>query len=75
MTCAPKTKRLPKFTVVRCKMNGHQVGWCHKLCSPVDGVGLCGRQAPHAVKSLAQIAIANYKRSQKQEVHSQSDVE
>lgn len=75
MKGARKTKRLPMFTVVRCKMNGHQVGWCHKLCSPVDGLGMCGRQAPHAVKSEAQIAIANYKLRQLQKEQNASDVE
>jgi hypothetical protein len=42
-------------------MNGHQVSWCRGLCTPVDGHGLCGRIAPHAMIGRTQAAIAAYK--------------
>jgi len=45
-------------TVVTCPYNGHQVGWCKGMCTPVAGVGYCGRPAPHALVSRTQLAIA-----------------
>ncbi len=47
-------------TVVRCPFNGHQVGWCRGLCTPVAGVGHCGRAAGHAMMGRTQLAIAAY---------------
>ena len=45
-------------TVVTCPYNGHQVGWCRGLCTPVEGVGHCGRPAAHAMMGRTQLAIA-----------------
>ena len=46
-------------TVVRCPLNGHQVGACRGLCEPsADGDGLCGRLAPHGLVGRTQVAIA-----------------
>jgi hypothetical protein len=45
-------------TVVMCPYNGHQVGWCKGMCTPVAGVGHCGRPAPHALVGRTQLAIA-----------------
>jgi len=57
-----KTKRkpLPPYTVLRCPANGHQVTWCRGFCQPIDGTGLCGRAAPHGLRSHFQDAIARY---------------
>jgi hypothetical protein len=49
-------------TVVMCPYNGHQVGWCKGLCTPVAGVGHCGRPAPHALVGRTQLAIAAQRR-------------
>ena len=54
-------KGLPPFRVIRCPVNGHQVSWCRGLCTPIDGVGLCGRPAPHVMVDRTQRAIASYK--------------
>jgi hypothetical protein len=35
---------------------------CTMLCTPIDGIGLCGREAPHGMRGRTQKAIANYKR-------------
>jgi hypothetical protein len=45
-------------TVVLCPYNGHQVGWCKGLCTPVAGIGHCGRPAAHALVGRTQLAIA-----------------
>jgi len=57
---AAKRKRrgLRLYTVVRCPMSGHQVGWCRGLCEPVENRGLCGRVAPHSFQGRTQQAIA-----------------
>jgi hypothetical protein len=67
----PKAQRTPRRlpmhaqTVVRCPKNGHQVSWCRGLCEPVEGRGLCGRDAPHAMVGRTQLAIAAYNASQR----------
>jgi hypothetical protein len=47
-------------TVIRCPLNGLQVSWCRNLCEPIEGDGLCGRPAPHALVGRTQAAIAAY---------------
>jgi hypothetical protein len=48
-----------RHTVLRCPLNGHQVGACRGLCAPsADGLGLCGRPAPHLLVGRTQLAIA-----------------
>jgi hypothetical protein len=44
--------------VVTCPYNGHQVGWCKGLCTPIAGIGHCGRPAGHALVGRTQLAIA-----------------
>ena len=53
-----KRRGLRAYTVVRCPMNGQQVGGCRGLCEPVDQRGLCGRVAPHGIQGRTQLAIA-----------------
>jgi hypothetical protein len=46
-----RNRRMPKYTVLKCRAGGrHQVGWCFRMCKPVQGFGLCGRVAPHGFK-------------------------
>ncbi len=53
-----KRRRVPKYTVLRCRAGGrHQVGWCLALCTPTNGRGVCGRQAPHAVTGRSLVAM------------------
>jgi hypothetical protein len=53
-----KVRGVRAYTVVRCPMNGQQVGWCRGLCEPVEELGLCGRVAPHGLQGRTQRAIA-----------------
>ena len=46
--------------MVMCPYNGHQVGWCKGLCTPIAGIGHCGRPAGHALVGRTQLAIAAY---------------
>ena len=59
-----KRRKLPEFRVRRCPMVGHQASWCRFLCEPISGRGLCGRTAPHGLKSRYQEAILEYKNKQ-----------
>jgi hypothetical protein len=54
-------RNMPKYTVLRCRAGGrHQVGWCFRMCQPVQGIGLCGRSAPHAIKGQHLLAMEKY---------------
>ena len=53
-----RRRGLRAFTVRRCPRNGFQVGPCRLLCTPHNGQGLCGREAPHALVGRHQRAIA-----------------
>ena len=56
-----KTVRLREWVALRCPLNGHQVGPCRQLCTPAEGVGQCGRDAPHGLEGRTQAAIRAYK--------------
>ncbi len=56
-----KKGRIPAYTNLRCPMVGHQASWCRMLCRPIGDNGICGRPAPHLIKSHYQEAIAAYK--------------
>lgn len=54
-------RRLRPYTTLTCPMAGHRVTWCRGLCQPIDGRGVCGRLAPHALgRGRTQQAIAEY---------------
>ena len=57
-----RRSRIRSRTVVTCPLNGHQAGWCRQLCEPQDGLGTCGRTAPHGLVGRTQAAIAAYNR-------------
>ena len=52
-----RSRSLQLYTVLTCPFNGHQVGPCRGLCTPIVGVGHCGRVAPHAMMGRTQLAI------------------
>lgn len=55
-----RARGLPLYTVATCPHNGHQVGMCRQVCTPIDGRGTCGRPAPHGLKGRTQLAIATW---------------
>ena len=59
----PKSRPLRTYTVLRCPKNGNQASWCRGLCEPIEGRGLCGRDAPHVLIGRTQLAIAAYNAS------------
>jgi len=53
--------RVPDYTVRGCPLTKSKSLWCHALCVPKDGIGVCGRIAPHTVQGRTQMAILKYK--------------
>lgn len=52
---------VPEYTVLGCPLTKSHALWCHGLCVPKDGIGVCGRIAPHTVQGRTQMAILKYK--------------
>lgn len=53
--------RVPEYTVLGCPLTKSHALWCHGLCVPKEGIGVCGRIAPHTVAGKTQMAILKYK--------------
>jgi len=55
--------RIPEYTVLGCPRTKSHSLWCHGLCVPKDGIGECGRVAPHSVMGSTAEAILKFKLS------------
>ena len=53
--------RVPEYTCLGCPLTKSHSLWCHRLCVPKEGIGFCGRVAPHAVMGRTGAAILKYK--------------
>ena len=55
--------KLPEYRSLGCVVTKNRSAWCNQFCKPEDenGVGLCGRLAPHSVKGRTQKAIESYR--------------
>jgi len=53
--------RVPEYTCLGCPLTKSRTSWCHGVCVPVDGIGVCGRVAPHALLGRTQKAILRHK--------------
>ncbi|HKJ03472.1 MAG TPA: hypothetical protein VJ997_13485 [Longimicrobiales bacterium] len=53
--------RVPEYTSLGCPLTKSRTSWCHGVCAPVDGRGVCGRLAPHALIGRTQEAIYRHK--------------
>ena len=59
-----EVKRIPREKFHRewgCPQTKNRTPWCFALCQPVDGLGECGRIAPHALMGRTLNALAAYK--------------
>ncbi|MHC4208217.1 MAG: hypothetical protein ACYTE6_15590 [Planctomycetota bacterium] len=45
---------------IGCPLTKHRSAWCYRLCAPMDGLGVCGRVAPHALRGRTDMAIEKY---------------
>ena len=60
-----KALALKERTYLGCPMTKNRSPWCFRMCKPnAQGLGLCGRIAPHGLKSRIQMGIENYKKRQ-----------
>ena len=48
-------------TLRRCPMVRFRACWCRGICDPIDGIGACGLDAPHAMLGRTQQAILDHK--------------
>jgi hypothetical protein len=55
---------VPRHSSIVCSVSG-VVSICRGLCEPIEGIGACGRLAPHALIGRTQRAIHNYRLSQR----------
>ena len=58
--------RVPEYTVLGCPLTKSHSLWCHGLCVPKEGIGLCGRVAPHTVTGRTQMALLKHKIKQQE---------
>ena len=62
-------KRIPREKFHRewgCPMTKNRTPWCFAFCTPIDGLGECGRLAPHGLVGRTDGAIMRYKARQAQ---------
>lgn len=54
-------KGSPSYTYLGCPLTRNRSAWCFRLCEPdTDGIGVCGRVAPHALQGATARSIAAY---------------
>lgn len=51
---------VPRHSSIVCTVSG-VVSICRGLCEPIDGIGTCGRLAPHAMMGRTQKAIQQHR--------------
>jgi hypothetical protein len=60
MKLKKRPRRLPRYTSLGCPLTRNRSNWCFRLCRPEGQIGLCGRHAPHRMRSRIQTAIARH---------------
>lgn len=61
------SKGLRDYTYRGCPLTRNRTPWCFRLCTPdADGIGRCGRQAPHGLKGKTQLSIEQYGKKQQE---------
>jgi hypothetical protein len=43
-----------------CPLTKSRTNWCYRMCVPVNGLGVCGRIAPHTLRGRTDLAIEKY---------------
>jgi hypothetical protein len=56
-------KPLPEYTYLGCVMTRNRSPWCFRICQPDnEGIGQCGRYAPHAMMGRIQLGILEFEK-------------
>ena len=66
-TTKKNRKALRAYTTLGCPLTRNRTPWCYGLCRPDGGIGVCGRDAPHAIRGRTALAIAAHKAEQASE--------
>ena len=63
------------YTYLGCPLTKNNSPWCYRMCKPgPNGIGDCGRLAPHSMKSRIQLGIEKHKMDQiKKEMKEQDE--
>lgn len=61
-----KTTNNPPPFHIGCPLTNNRSSWCNAFCVPVQGLGACGRIAPHALRGRTQRAIDAVERRQRE---------
>ncbi len=58
-----RTNKGPReYTYLGCPLTRNRSAWCYRICGPDDeGLGRCGRIAPHGLRSRTQESIEGHK--------------
>lgn len=68
MTRPLKKRPLPDYTTRGCPLTKNNSKWCFRLCEFDENErGICGRIAPHSVKSAVQVAIMEHNKKKQKE--------
>jgi hypothetical protein len=54
--------RIPEYTCLGCPLTKSRTQWCFHLCVPVEGIGPCGRVAPHSLLGPTREAILAHRK-------------
>lgn len=59
-------KGLKEYTYLGCPLTHNRSPWCFRMCTPdLEGHGVCGRIAPHALVGRIQAGIQEYNKKQR----------
>jgi hypothetical protein len=68
-----EVKRIPREKFHRewgCPRTKNRTPWCFAMCTPVEGLGECGRIAPHSLMGRTELAILKHKARQAEQADS-----
>lgn len=43
-----------------CPLTKNRTPWCFAMCTPIEGMGFCGRIAPHTLVGRTKLAILKH---------------
>lgn len=59
-----KNNKVPEYRHLGCPHTKNHSLWCFHLCVPKNGIGECGRLAPHGVLGKTREAILRHRQEQ-----------
>lgn len=69
------SKQLPEYTSRGCTLTKNNSKWCFRICEPdSEGIGHCGRIAPHSIESYLQKCIRQHNEKIANRVHTEKAV-